>query len=191
MPSYKSKGTVRYKVGEGDIRAVLFIPDSDYSIKHARKHYAVFAPSACDCASDSCCCTSSHSCDCAIIVKYDPDGNCGVKMCAAQKNWDPILSNAATHQTKVEILVNVEEPKMSELLQAEEKAEKAKKEAAAAKKAAAAAVAENEAAAAVAEKEKKAAAAAVAVEKAAAAAEKAAAGLKECLNLVGITVPAK
>ena len=114
MITYKSKGTVRYKVGKGSDRFVFFVPDSDFSIKDADKHYAVFATSACDCA--------SASCGSAFVVKYDPKGNCGVKIGIDKedKGWGQILSDAARCQAKVEILVKVKKLRMTELVAAEE-----------------------------------------------------------------------
>ena len=140
MSIYTSQGTIRCEIRNNSTKTttIFFVPEPDYSIKYRTKDYAVFVPQL-------------RNCNSAIVMEYSKDKE--IVIGAAISDCTDVIFSAAAHQTKVEILVNVEKPKMSALLDAEEEAEKA---AEAAKKA-----------------------------------EEAAAGLKECLKLVGITVPAK
>ena len=182
MSIYTSQGTIRCEISNNTggsettnnntdesetTKTIFFVPERDYSITHRTKHYAVFVPQSCNCNK-------------AIVMKYNPDKGEEIKISADKFFSTDVLFGSAAHQTKVEILVNVEESEMSDLLRKKEEAEE---KAAAAKKA--------KVAAAEAKKAKEMTEAEMDATAAAAVAKKAAADLKECLKLVHIKVPAK
>lgn len=105
MSTYTSQGTISFDwdhVNDTDQVAILFIPDSDHSIKRESKTVAVFAPqSKCD--------------DKAILRAYDTDKGVKVKLFTTKSAkchaLMKIVSYAATRQTTVRIRV---EPRSEE-----------------------------------------------------------------------------
>ena len=92
--SYTSQGTIRVhrNFGNGDSETTLFfVPNNDYSIKHGKETFVVFVPESGN--------------DNAVIRKYDRDSN-GVKISAVKAGCTEAIA-AATHQTKVEVRVEV------------------------------------------------------------------------------------
>ena len=146
MSIYTSQGTIRihYNItGENCHKTTIyFVPENDYSIKHRNENYAVFVPQSCGCSEQSCDC-KSQSCKNAIIRKYNPDKDDWIKIHVADGiiGCMGIISDAATHQKKVQIQVKVE-PTLKEGVRVAEAAKKTAKKAA--KKEAKAAVNERE-----------------------------------------------
>ena len=112
MSIYTSQGTIRihYNItGENCHKTTIyFVPENDYSIKHRNENYAVFVPQSCGCSEQSCDC-KSQSCKNAVIRKYNPDKDDWIKIHVADGiiGCMGIISDAATHQKKVEVKVEV------------------------------------------------------------------------------------
>ncbi len=115
MSIYMSQGTIRIRCDidaadeSGRKATIYFVPEDDYSIKHRNEKYAVFVPQSCDCPKQSCDC-KSQPCKPAIIRKYNPDKDNWIEIHVADEiNCMAVISDAATHQKKVQIQVKVKE----------------------------------------------------------------------------------
>ena len=104
MSTYTSQGTIRvhYNFGKINCSKVFFVPDSDYSIKHGKKTFAVFVLQFCDDATDGYN-NKTKTCDNAVIKQYDRDSN-GVEIDMDVTGFTELVI-AATHQTKVEVQI--------------------------------------------------------------------------------------
>ena len=98
--SYKSKGTVRLE----DIKSkkLIFVPDSDHSVKYGDDERAVFFDSTV---------TGGGKFDRGKIVDLDKDFR-GVQVTVASSIWSdplaiPLLVSVAVEQQKVEIEVEI------------------------------------------------------------------------------------
>lgn len=100
MSIYTSQGTIRihHCISESSKPTIYFIPENDYSIKHRNENYAVFVP-------------LPQSCKNAVTVirRCNPDKGDKIKIeiDAARINCMDIISSAAMHQKKVEVEVEV------------------------------------------------------------------------------------
>lgn len=116
MSIYTSQGTIRIRC---DTKAaagccdtgnatIYFVPEKDYSIKHRNENYAVFVPQSCGCPEQSCDC-KPQSCKSAIIRKYNPDKGdwIEIRVTGGIMCYRDVISDAATHQKKVEVEVEV------------------------------------------------------------------------------------
>ena len=196
MSIYTSQGTIRIRCdtgasGGGDRKTTIyFLPEKDYSIKHRNKNYAVFVPQSCGCSGQSCGCSgqscgcseqscgcSGQSCGCseqscknAIIRKYNPDEGKEIEIHAAGIDCMDVISIAAVNRVKVQVEVKATLKKDKILEAAKEAAEAAKEAAEAAKKDTEAAKKKDQA-----------------VKKLMKVANES----RQCLRLVGITIPAQ
>ena len=97
MSTYISQGTISFHwklVNDKREAVVLFIPDSDHSIKRANKTFAVFMP-------------ETEGYDKAILKAYDKDKDDKVELVeleAVSVHMD-VISYAVTHQTVVRVWV--------------------------------------------------------------------------------------
>ena len=207
MSIYMSQGTIRIRCDidaadeSGRKATIYFVPEDDYSIKHRNEKYAVFVPQSCDCPKQSCDC-KSQPCKPAIIRKYNPDKDSWIEIHVADGiNCMAVISDAATHQKKVQIQVKVEATLKEGVRVAEaagknaeaagKNAEAAGKNAEAARKTAEAAKAAEAVEKAVEAAGKDVEAAGKAVEAAGKAVEAAVNKWEWFLTLTSITVPAK
>ena len=97
MSTYISQGTISFHwklVNDEREAVVLFVPDSDHSIKRASKTFAVFTPQC-------------EGYDKAILKAYDKDKDDKVELVelkAVSGHMD-VISYAVTHQTVVRVWV--------------------------------------------------------------------------------------